>query len=96
MALPVTQISSMGSGTIVSGRRSAYVNDHTLTSGSVVVVTLRDTGLSTAAGAGGLKQVLYTTGSPNNESSFQVVLNGPTTGDVHFTYAIMSGTDIVN
>lgn len=96
MALPVTQISSIGSGTIVAGRRSAYVNDHVLTSGSIVVVTLKNSGLSTAGGGGGLKQVLYTTGSPANENSFQVVLNGATTGNVDFTYAIISGTDIVN
>ena len=96
MALPVSQISSIGSGTIVAGRRSAYVNDHTLTSGSIVLVTLRDAGLSSAGGGGGLKQVLYTTGSPNNEQSFQVVLNGATTGNVDFTYAVFSGTDIVN
>jgi hypothetical protein len=84
----VTAIVSIGSGTIMAGRKMLYVNDSYLTSGSVVAVTLADD-MTESAGNGGLKYINFTAGSPANGNSFQVVLNGPVDKNTDLNYTII-------
>lgn len=87
-------IQSIGSGTIYSGRRTAKVTDTVLVSGSIVFVTLTKDP-SQAAGAGPVKAIVYTTGSPAaGNYAFTVTVQGVVDKDIPFTYAIISGTDI--
>lgn len=91
----ISNIISVGSGTIPSGRKSAWVNDSAVASGSIVSVVLTQSN-SEAAGAGGLKYIKFTTGSPSDGNSFQVVLNSPSDKVIPFNYLIVSGTDLYN
>jgi len=91
----VAGIISVGSGTVLSGRKTAYVNDSSLASGSIVSVTLKKSN-SEASGGSGLKYIKFTEGSPSSGNSFQVVLNGPSDKDVPFNYFIVSGSDVYN
>ena len=84
----MTAIVSIGSGTVLAGRKTMYVNDSYLTSGSVVTLSLADD-MTQSAGNGGLKYIDFTVGSPANGNSFKVVLNGPVDVNTDFNYTII-------
>ena len=93
----VTSIVSIGSGTIPSGRKYAYVNDGALNISGTVLVTLKNN-ISESAGAMGLKYIEYTAGTGSagtiaSEQSFKVVLNNVAGTPINFNYCIISGSD---
>ena len=85
----MTAIVSIGSGTILAGRKSVWVNDSALTSGSVVSLSLADN-MAQSAGIGGLKYIDFTAGTPvGGQPAFKVVLNGPVDIRTDFNYTII-------
>ena len=93
----VVSIVSIGSGTILHGQRSVYVNDGALNVSGTVIVTLKNN-MGDATGEGGLKYIEYSPGTGSGGTipatqSFKVVLNAPAGTNVNFNYAIVSGSD---
>jgi len=76
---------TLGSGTIINGDDFAYINDTSLTSGSVAFVVFKENPGNVGGGVC-VKYLEYTTGSPANGHSIKVVTNFPVENDTNFIY----------